>query len=171
MTTKITGLSALNVRALRETMPQVETTATTATFHGNTPAQALEVVRKVIASLSGGNAHPRGSLHAVARKLKAQVLNGQQTVPQDDARRARGAKLVIDSVRVGAGQYGGEIIRENSVTADLEFPSVGKASDYVYTYQLEDVATIVTLDARRFNTPVLITFPLETYAQIHGLMY
>jgi hypothetical protein len=83
MTVKITGLSPLNVRALRETTAdnaaRVKLTATTATF--DTSAQdALNYVNQIIASLPG-RAHPKASLHAVARKLRAQVLNGQQDVP------------------------------------------------------------------------------------------
>lgn len=81
MTVKITGLSKLNVRALRETLTDadVQLTATTATFPG-TAAGALEMVTYVISRLPG-HAHPKASLHAVARKLQAQVLNGLQDVP------------------------------------------------------------------------------------------
>jgi hypothetical protein len=79
MSVKIIGLSKLNVRALRETM-DVETTATTATFYGNAQ-QALAMVELTISRLPG-RAHPKASLYAVARKLRAQVLNGRQDVPQ-----------------------------------------------------------------------------------------
>lgn len=81
MTIKITGLSKMNVAALRETMPLVQTTATTATFDGNA-AMALSMVELTISRLSG-RAHPRASLYAVARKLRAQVLNGRQDVPAE----------------------------------------------------------------------------------------
>jgi S-adenosylmethionine hydrolase len=64
-TLKITGLSPLNVRAIQETMPEVETTATTATFHGR---DIYAHVTGVIRSLPG-RGHPRASLHAVARKI------------------------------------------------------------------------------------------------------
>lgn len=73
MTTKLAGLTSSNVAALAETMDgQVETTKTTATFPG-TASEALAAVQKVLDTWGGGNAHPRGSLHAVARKLKTLV--------------------------------------------------------------------------------------------------
>ena len=69
--TKITALSALNVAAINETIsdPRVTTTKTTATFDMS-PVEAIALVGKTIDALDGGNAHPRGSLHAVARKLE-----------------------------------------------------------------------------------------------------
>lgn len=75
MTVKITGLSANNVAALRETIVGFETwveiTATTAIF--STSAQdALNCVNETIAQLPG-RGHPRASLYAVARKLKKQL--------------------------------------------------------------------------------------------------
>lgn len=71
MTTTIKNLTALNVRAINETITdaRVTTTKTTATFD-MTAAEAIALVGKTIDSLDGGNAHPRGSLHAVARKLE-----------------------------------------------------------------------------------------------------
>lgn len=83
MTIKITGLSQLNVAAIRETGIPAVLTATTATFPGS-PLQALHAVNEVIASLPG-RAHPKASLHAVARKLHAQALNGRQDVPAEPA--------------------------------------------------------------------------------------
>ncbi len=68
--TKITGLSPLNVRALSETTNGVELTATTATFPGLTPTEARRRVEAVIATLPG-RGHPRASLHAVRRRLIA----------------------------------------------------------------------------------------------------
>jgi hypothetical protein len=81
MSVKITGLSKLNVAALRETYVEgtVELTATTATFPG-TAQEALTFLNALILTLPG-RAHPKASLHAVARKLRAQVLNGPQPVP------------------------------------------------------------------------------------------
>jgi hypothetical protein len=71
-TTKITGLSPLNVRALRETVPAdlglSELTATTATFSMDA-ASAHRLVATTISRLPG-RGHPRQSLHAVARKLQ-----------------------------------------------------------------------------------------------------
>lgn len=81
MTTKITGLSKSNVAAIRETGIPAVLTATTATFPGS-PLKALHAVQDVIASLPG-RAHPKASLHAVARKLRAQALNGRQDVPSE----------------------------------------------------------------------------------------
>ena len=67
--TTIKKLSALNVAAINETMlTGVTTTASTATFTG-TVAEAIALVEQTIGQLGGGNAHPRGSLHAVLRKL------------------------------------------------------------------------------------------------------
>lgn len=73
---KITGLTALNVRALRETMGDYITdgalvvTSTTATFR--TTVDPVEVVAAVKAHRCAGlgNAHPAGSLNAVIRKLR-----------------------------------------------------------------------------------------------------
>lgn len=68
--TKITGLTALNVRAIQETIPPdlgVDTTATTATFNMDTRS-ALALVTATIERLPG-RGHPRQSLHAVRRKL------------------------------------------------------------------------------------------------------
>jgi hypothetical protein len=68
---KVTGLSVLNVRAIREVFPKavedgdIVLTATTATF---TADDSARTVRSVIAQLPG-RGHPRASLHAVARKL------------------------------------------------------------------------------------------------------
>ena len=71
MTVKITGLSPLNVRAIRETMSDVELTGTTATFPG-TAQESFERVTGIINSLPG-RAHPKASLHAVARKLYSRI--------------------------------------------------------------------------------------------------
>lgn len=73
---KITGLTGLNVRALRETMGDyiadgaLTVTATTATFR--TTVDPAEVVQAVKAQRCAGmgNAHPAGSLNAVIRKLR-----------------------------------------------------------------------------------------------------
>ena len=68
--TKITGLTALNVRALNEVADAFcTTTATTATFYGPVETN-LEVLRGIVASLPG-RGHPKASLHAVVRKLSA----------------------------------------------------------------------------------------------------
>lgn len=77
MSCKITGLTALNVRAIQEvlqdsTQPSacdVITTKTTAEF-ACSAREAAQFVGQVKASLvRQGNNHPRGSLHAVERKL------------------------------------------------------------------------------------------------------
>lgn len=77
MSTTIRNLTPNNVRALREvfdldgdTLPVLETTATTATFYGG-PAWAATMVMEEIARLPG-RGHPKASLHAVLRKLKAE---------------------------------------------------------------------------------------------------
>jgi len=70
MSTKITGLTRMNVLAINEmfSRDEVTTTATTATF--NMDAQAANhLVADTIGNLGGGNSHPRGSLYAVSRKL------------------------------------------------------------------------------------------------------
>lgn len=73
MSTKITGLSKNNVAALREVLGESseihELTATTATFK-ITPVLAVAVLNDIIANLPG-RGHPRASLYAVVRKLKA----------------------------------------------------------------------------------------------------
>jgi hypothetical protein len=73
--TKLTGLTAANIRALREVFPlAVESgglvlTATTATWTAFEPG---EVVRAVELAMHGlpTRGHPRASLHAVLRKAK-----------------------------------------------------------------------------------------------------
>lgn len=66
---KITGLTPLNVAAIKETIADVlvTTTATTATFHTDRDS-AIDIVSSVIAQLPPGE-HPRHSLFAVRRKL------------------------------------------------------------------------------------------------------
>jgi hypothetical protein len=70
---KITGLSYLNVEAIREVFPKavedgdIVLTATTATFAAD---DAERTVRYAISQLPG-RGHPRASLHAVARRLGA----------------------------------------------------------------------------------------------------
>jgi hypothetical protein len=67
--TKLTGLSAQNVRAISETFSEslVTTTKTTATFRMG-PVEAAELVVRAIAELPG-RGHPKASLHAVRRRL------------------------------------------------------------------------------------------------------
>lgn len=72
--TKVTGLTALQVEALRllTTTHSVDVTATTATFH-LTPADALQFVLGVKAGAVadfGATGHPVASLHAVIRKVR-----------------------------------------------------------------------------------------------------
>lgn len=73
MSIKITGLSQNNVSALREVLGDSSEihslTATTATFE-ITPALAVAMLSDIIANLPG-RGHPRASLYAVVRKLKA----------------------------------------------------------------------------------------------------
>jgi len=74
MDSKITGLTSLNVDALREVFSHnvedgvLVLTATTATFVNETP---LEVVSRLDAAMYRlpTRGHPRHSLHAVRRKL------------------------------------------------------------------------------------------------------
>lgn len=77
MDTKISGLSRLNVDAIDLVWPNdghtagaVTTTATTATFHGVTPAYAARIVQTTLEAIPG-RTHPRASLWAVVRRLKA----------------------------------------------------------------------------------------------------
>lgn len=65
---RVVDLTPDNVAAIRQTMPWVVTTATTATFPGRTARRAQEDVQATIAALSG-RGHPKASLHAVVRKL------------------------------------------------------------------------------------------------------
>lgn len=72
-TTKISNLTGFQTAAIRETLleghPSIEVTRTTATFP--MPAGvALSIVNEQIARLTG-RAHPKASLHGVARKLAA----------------------------------------------------------------------------------------------------
>jgi hypothetical protein len=70
MSTKITGLTALNVRALREMDVKAELTATTATFDGR-PVDALARLDAVRAQWRGSRRdHPFASTAAVRRKLE-----------------------------------------------------------------------------------------------------
>lgn len=81
--TTITRLTPLNVRALRECFPnQVKQgflvlTATTATWETHTPESALIQVETMIRRLPT-RGHPKASLHAVARKLRAHPKHGPQ---------------------------------------------------------------------------------------------
>lgn len=78
MATRITGLTALNARALAETLPDhepVTLTKTTATFH-MTPRMAHMVVAGAITRAEetrGRRGHPVQSLHAVLRKIARQL--------------------------------------------------------------------------------------------------
>jgi hypothetical protein len=67
---RITGLTPLNVKAIRE-LPELDglfdTTATTASLTRE-PAWVLERLNATIASLVG-RGHPRSSLYAVVRKV------------------------------------------------------------------------------------------------------
>lgn len=164
MTTKITGLSALNVRALREVeRPDfiLVTTATTARFDA-TPAEALAWVNQTIAKLPG-RAHPKASLHAVARKLKAQALNGRQDVPSEPEQTL--AQKVVTSVNQWATPYGAAIHGEDGTTIDVEFPTMFKAADFVKTYELTESAVISGQNRETFTDPVLITISMEGYAR------
>lgn len=75
MTTKITGLTHHNVRALRELFPgsiaagHLKVTRTTAEWKTLMPSAAAIVIEEAI-RINGGRAHPGASLHAVARKLR-----------------------------------------------------------------------------------------------------
>ena len=77
MNTKASGLTFQNLSALREVFaaPIEEgiliLTATTATFTGLTPDQAVRELDRVMLHLPS-RGHPRQSLHAVRRKLVKQ---------------------------------------------------------------------------------------------------
>jgi hypothetical protein len=62
---KVTGLTVSNHNAVNEVMPEVQQTATTATF---TETTAALLVERMAGLPSTG--HPRQSLHAVVRKLR-----------------------------------------------------------------------------------------------------
>jgi hypothetical protein len=71
METKITGLTKLNVEALREVFPAgigLELTATTATWTQETPLEAIQRLDTAMATLPT-RGYPRHSLYAVRRKL------------------------------------------------------------------------------------------------------
>ncbi|QPO17086.1 hypothetical protein SEA_LILBEANIE_8 [Gordonia phage Lilbeanie] len=73
-TVKVTGLTALNVRAIIESgldLPVLDLGKTTATFTG-TPASVtadMDDAIKTLTRLHGATGHPVASLHAVRRKL------------------------------------------------------------------------------------------------------
>ena len=74
---KVTGLTRLNVEALREAFPRAEgftlkLTSTTATFTDLTAEQALYELGKAMGKMRAGH-HPRQSLYAVRRKLERQL--------------------------------------------------------------------------------------------------
>lgn len=80
-TTKVTRLTGLNVRALREAvelgaLPAATViTASTATFPGE-PADALSTItaaREALAARFGRSQHPVASLNAVVRKVAAET--------------------------------------------------------------------------------------------------
>ena len=111
--TKITGLTALNVRAIRETIPPdlgVTTTATTATFSMDA-ADARMLVEATIDRLPH-RGHPRQSLHAVRRKLAKLAPEGYSRERMIVARNAslKGRAHVIDSEGRTRDAYTGEEI-------------------------------------------------------------
>ena len=69
MATKITGLTPLNIRALREMDVKAEMTATTATFPGSATDALLHLDRIRNAWPGDRHAHPYASTSAVRRKL------------------------------------------------------------------------------------------------------
>jgi hypothetical protein len=85
MSTKITGLTRDNVAALNLTVGGdhnfILLTKTTAIF-SCPPQEALTRMQEVVASLPGRQ-YPKAALHAVVRKLRAEVLNGRQPVPSE----------------------------------------------------------------------------------------
>jgi hypothetical protein len=163
MTIKITGLSALNVQALRETMPGVSVTATTATFH-QPVEDALIAVETVIDCLPG-RAHPKASLHAVVRKLRRLLLNAPQPVPVEPTL----AQKVIASVNTWGQAYSAMVHGEDGIDIDVEFPTMYQAADFVRTYGLDGFACVRADGGGMFNTPVVITFTLEDYARTIGI--
>ena len=76
-TTKVTRLSPLNVRALRESCADLLTAdgSTTATFYGDAfaAAAALRLRIEKLGREHGRKRHPVASLHAVQRKLDEQA--------------------------------------------------------------------------------------------------
>lgn len=79
--TKITGLSSLQVDAIRQAKEEgfldsaITIQRTTATFRGE-PAEALQAVTEAKASLAkvhGAKRHPVASFHAVVRKVAREV--------------------------------------------------------------------------------------------------
>lgn len=82
--TKVIGLTASNVAALRQAVEEAglvleNLTKTTATFYG-TPGEAiitLDVARNKLANLYGGRGHPVQSIPAVRRKLAAEAKAGR----------------------------------------------------------------------------------------------
>ena len=124
-TTKITGLSGLQVRAINDAAAEVglegiTTTATTATFSG-TPAAAEAAVRRAkdaLAVTHGGRGHPVQSLHAVIRKFAAMPgpsapTDAERAEAIAEAKRAdqRAASLKAELDRIAAST-GVLVIRE-----------------------------------------------------------
>lgn len=101
-TTKITGLTTLNVRALREVFPDAvldgELVLGKTTAAWSVPVeQALAKVSNELAILSG-RSHPKASLWAVERKLRKLVQEEQL------ARHERNDELITKALGVGPGE-------------------------------------------------------------------
>lgn len=77
MTTKITGLTGLNIAALQQAIdehhlsPEVHLTKTTATFPTDAASAHTDllVAKSALTEKHGGRGHPVASIHAVIRKL------------------------------------------------------------------------------------------------------
>ncbi len=101
-TTKISGLTASNVRAIRETIPNVDTTATTATF--GTDALSARMLVEATMDRLPTRGHPRASLHAVRRKLAKLApegwtpgLEGMRVIRQGAAHRIDSDGRTVDA--------------------------------------------------------------------------
>lgn len=92
-----------------------------------------------------------------------------EAIAEESAQEPTLAQKVVASVNQRARQYQGMIHGEDGTTIDVEFPAMAQAALFVNAFQLDRSAVITGQNRETFTDPVLITFPLETYARIHGI--
>jgi putative IMPACT (imprinted ancient) family translation regulator len=78
------------------------------------------------------------------------------------------AQKVTASVDQRSRQYEGKITRQDGTDMDVEFPSMISAADFVANYRLSSLACVRSTDGM-FNTPVVLTFDLDSYARSAGI--
>lgn len=139
--TKITGLTHWNVRALQEITPTIEragfaitTTSTTATFDGlDNARQVLAALQTIMAGLPS-KGHPRASLHAVARKLRklADAEVAESFVTGEEGPAARTAPVVPGLTAEARGEAIAQVAAELATNANLELLAGGSGLGSTY---------------------------------------